>query len=152
MIEQAGAAAVAVHGRTWSDGFGGTVDRSVIKDVKRAVSIPVIGNGDILSYQDGLTMMAETGCDGVMIGRAALGNPWVFRPEGRPANLAEITPTLRRHLELIKEYCQADRVLARTRNQAGRYFKGLPGSSRLREQLYHVATFQELEDLLSSCR
>jgi nifR3 family TIM-barrel protein len=151
MIEQAGAAAIAVHGRTWSDGFGGAVEHSVIAAVKKAVTIPVIGNGDILSYQEGLTMMAATGCDGVMIGRGALGNPWVFRPEGRPANLAGITPTLRRHLELIKKYCRTDRVLARTKNQAGRYFKGLPGSSRLREQVYHAATFQELEDLLSTC-
>ncbi|MCK4838883.1 MAG: tRNA dihydrouridine synthase DusB, partial [Desulfobulbaceae bacterium] len=121
MIEQAGAAAVAVHGRTWTDGFGGTVDRSVIAAVKKAVSIPVIGNGDILRYQDGLAMMEETGCDAVMIGRGALGNPFVFRPESRPANVAGIIPALHRHLELIEKYCSPQRVLARTKNQAGRY-------------------------------
>ncbi|MEN8134781.1 MAG: tRNA dihydrouridine synthase DusB [Thermodesulfobacteriota bacterium] len=150
MIEQAGAAAVAVHGRTWTDGFGGTVDRSVIAAVKKAVSIPVIGNGDILSYQDGLAMMEETGCDAVMIGRGALGNPFVFRPEGRPANIAGIVPALYRHLELIEQYCQTERVLARTKNQAGRYFKGLPGSSKIRQLIYSAKTFQELKDLLTS--
>jgi nifR3 family TIM-barrel protein len=152
MIEQAGAAAVAVHGRTWTDGFGGTADRSVIAAVKKAVSIPVIGNGDILCYQDGLAMMEETGCDAVMIGRGALGNPFVFRPEGRPANVAGIVPALHRHLELIEEYCPTERVLARTKNQAGRYFKGLPGSSKIRQLIYSAKTFQELKDLLTSCR
>ena len=152
MIEQAGAAAVAVHGRTWTDGFGGTVDRSVIAAVKKAVSIPVIGNGDILRYQDGLAMMEETGCDAVMIGRGALGNPFVFRPESRPANVAGIIPALHRHLELIEKYCSPQRVLARTKNQAGRYFKGLPGSSKIRQLIYSAKTFQELKDLLTSCR
>ena len=151
MIEQAGASAVAVHGRTWTDGFGGTVDLSIITAVKKAVSIPVIGNGDILSYQDGLTMMEETGCDAVMIGRGALGNPWVFKQEGRPANIGGILPAIRRHLELIVRYCQTERVLGRTKNQAGRYFKGMPGSSKLRQQIYSTKTFQELKDLLTSC-
>ena len=151
MIEQAGAAAVAVHGRTWTDGFGGTVDRSVIAAVKKAVSIPVIGNGDILSYQDGLAMMEETGCDAVMIGRGALGNPFVFGPESRPANVAGILPALHRHLELIEKYCSPERVLARTKNQSGRYFKGLPGSTKIRQLIYSAKTFQELKDLLTSC-
>jgi len=151
MAEKTGASAVAVHGRTWTDGFGGKVDRSVIKAVKEAVSIPVIGNGDILSYNDGLAMMAETGCDAVMIGRGALGNPFVFRPEGRPTNIAGIIPALRRHLELIEEYFPPERVLARTKNQAGRYFKGLPGSSKIRQLIYSAKSFPELKDLLNSC-
>lgn len=152
MIEQAGGAAVAVHGRTWSDGFGGKVNRSVITAVKEAVTIPVIGNGDILTYQDGLSMMAETGCDAVMIGRGALGNPWVFRPEGRPTNLAGIIPALLRHLELLEEHYPTERILARTRNQAGRYFRAMPGSSRLRELIYQSKNFHELKDLLLSRR
>lgn len=151
MIEGAGAAAVAVHGRTWSDGFGGTVNLEVIAAVKKSVTIPVIGNGDILSYQDGLDMMAATGCDGVMIGRGALGNPWIFKQSPRPASLAAIIPTILRHLELIEQYSQAERVLARTKNHTGRYFKGLPGSSAFRQQVYAAATFQALKDLLVSC-
>lgn len=150
MAEGAGASALAIHGRTWSDGFGGTIDRSVIAAVKKAVSIPVIGNGDILSYQDGLEMMQETGCDGVMIGRAALGNPWVFHPEGRPTNIAGILPSLVRHLELIAEFFPVEKVLARTKNQAGRYFKGLPGSAKIRQKIYETRTFADLVELVSS--
>ncbi|MDT8334095.1 MAG: tRNA dihydrouridine synthase DusB [Desulfurivibrionaceae bacterium] len=152
MAEEAGAAAVAIHARTWTDGFGGTVDRAVIKAVKQAVAIPVIGNGDISSYREGLAMMAETGCDAVMIGRGALGNPFVFRPESRPANAAGIVPALYRHLELIEEYYPPERVLARTKNQAGRYFKGLPGSSNIRQAIYNAQSFRALKDLLNSCR
>ena len=150
MAEEAGAAAIAIHGRTWSDGFGGTVDRSVISKVKKAVSIPVIGNGDILSYQDGLEMMDETGCDAVMIGRGALGNPWVFQPAGRPTEISAILPALVRHLELIEELCPTEKVLAKTRNQAGRYFKGLPGSARIRQKIYETGSFAELKELIRS--
>jgi len=144
MAEDAGATAIIVHGRTWSDGFGGIADRAGIARVKAAVNIPVIGNGDIHTYQDGLAMMAESGCDGVMIGRGALGNPFVFRPEGRPVNLAAILPSLLRHLELINHFCQPEKVLARAQNQAGRYFKGLPGSSDIRKKIYEAASFADL--------
>lgn len=149
MAEGAGASAIIVHGRTWSDGFGGTVDRNGIARVKAAVTIPVIGNGDIHSYRDGLSMMAETGCDGVMIGRAALGNPYVFRPEGQPNTIAAILPALQRYLELVEHFCPVDRVLARTKNQAGRYFKGMPGSSAIRQRLYNARTFIELRAVVA---
>jgi len=144
MAEEAGATAIIVHGRTWSDGFGGGADRAGIASVKAAVSIPVIGNGDIHSYQDGLAMMSETGCDAVMIGRGALGNPFIFHPEGNPGNLAAILPTVLRHLELIDRFCRTDQVLARSKNQAGRYFKGLPGSSEIRRKIYGAASFTDL--------
>ncbi len=84
MLEETGASAITVHARTWSQGFSGHIDREIIARVKEAVSIPVIGNGDILSCADGQQMMAETGCDGVMIGRGALGNPWVFQERRTP--------------------------------------------------------------------
>jgi nifR3 family TIM-barrel protein len=148
MAEGAGAAAVTVHGRTWSDGFGGSVNRAAIAQVKKAVSIPVIGNGDIHSYQDGLDMLAETGCDAVMIGRGALGNPFVFRPEGRPATTAGILPALARHLQLIERFCPVEMVLARTKNQAGRYFKGQPGSSALRRKIYEANSFAGLKAVI----
>jgi len=148
MAEGAGAAAVTVHGRTWSDGFGGTVNRAAIAQVKKAVAIPVIGNGDIHSYQEGLAMMAETGCDAVMIGRAALGNPFIFRPEGPPTTIAGILPALSRHLQLIERFCPVERVLARTKNQAGRYFKGQPGSSALRKKIYEAQSFPELKEVI----
>jgi nifR3 family TIM-barrel protein len=144
MAEEAGADAVIVHGRTWSDAFGGTVNRVGIARVKEAVGIPVIGNGDIHSFQEGQSMMAETGCDAVMIGRAALGNPFVFRPEGRPVSLAEILPALARHLELISRFCRPELVLARTKNQAGRYFRGFPGGAAMRKKIYEAGSFAEL--------
>ncbi|MBU0593598.1 MAG: tRNA dihydrouridine synthase DusB [Gammaproteobacteria bacterium] len=148
MAEEAGATAIIVHGRTWSDGFGGTVNLDGIARVKAAVSIPVIGNGDIHSHAEGVTMMARTGCDGVMIGRAALGNPFVFDPEGRPASLSSIMPALSRHLELIESYCRPEQVLARTKNQAGRYFKGLPGSSAIRQKIYEAPSFVALRKVV----
>lgn len=152
MAEGAGADAITVHGRTWSDGFGGTVNRAAIAQVKQAVNIPVIGNGDIHSYHDGLTMMAETGCDAVMIGRAALGNPFIFSQEERPAIVAGILPALSRHLELIERFCPVELVLARTKSQAGRYFKGQPGSSALRKKIYETGSFTELKGLLENWR
>ena len=89
MLEDTGASAITVHARTWSQAFSGTIDRNIISQVKQAVSIPVIGNGDVFSCADGRQMMEETGCDGVMIGRGALGNPWVFQESGRPDELRE---------------------------------------------------------------
>ena len=148
--EEAGATTITVHGRTWSDGFGGTVNRAAIAQVKKAVNIPVIGNGDIHSYQDGLDMMSETGCDAVMIGRAALGNPFIFNPAGRPATVAGILPALSRHLQLIERFCPVEMVLARTKNQAGRYFKGQPGSSALRKNIYETGSFAELKNLVEN--
>lgn len=150
MAESAGAAAVTVHGRTWSAGFSGRVDREVIARVKQAVSIPVIGNGDIKSYEEGLAMMAETGCDGVMIGRAALGAPWIFS-----AGMSATPPlgfrlrALARHLALIKKHHPAGN-LARVKNQAGRYFKALPGGGLIRKQIYATKSIAVLDALIGS--
>jgi tRNA-dihydrouridine synthase B len=116
MAENAGVSAVTVHGRTWSQGFGGTADWSIIRRVKEAVAIPVIGNGDILEYQDGLRMMEETGCDGVMIGRGALGNPWVFRESGRPETLAQRMGVINRHIELIERHLPQRQALFKVKN------------------------------------
>ena len=105
MAEDHGAAAVTIHARTWSDGFGGTVDWSVIRRVKEAVRIPVIGNGDIKSRAGGTAMMEATGCDGVMIGRAAVGEPWIFDPNAPDSpSFSFRLLALRRHLDLIKKF------------------------------------------------
>lgn len=144
MAEDSGAAAVTIHARTWSQGFGGFADWRVIADVKQQVSIPVIGNGDILSYRDGERLMMETGCDAVMIGRGALGNPWIFRPEGRPQTMPLRMTALRRHLELAGRFLDPEKTLFRLKNHAGRYVTGLPGAGSLRRKIYSCATFTEL--------
>ncbi len=149
MAQDAGASAVTVHGRTWSQGFGGTADWSVIAQVREAVSIPVIGNGDILSYQDGLRMMEETGCDGVMIGRGALGNPWVFRESGRPETLAERMPVITRHIELIEQYLPARLALIKVKNNGVRYLTGLHTASKLRKRIAGSTSLEEIRGLLS---
>ncbi len=148
MAEDQGAAAVAIHARTWSQGFSGRIDPAVISAVKKAVSIPVIGNGDVLSRRDALAMMRLTGCDGVMIGRAALGNPWIFRETGRPDTLAEIARGAREHLRLIEELLPAERLLGSIKSQISRYFKELPGCSVVRKNIYAATTLAELRQLV----
>jgi nifR3 family TIM-barrel protein len=148
MAESTGAAAVTVHARTWSQMFGGRADRDVIARVKQTVSIPVIGNGDIMSYGQGLEMMEETGCDGVMIGRGALGNPWAFQVTGRPDILGGRLPVLLRHLELAERYLDTNRLLFRIKNHAGRYLAGLPGATRIRQQINECSCLQKIKDLL----
>lgn len=153
MAENAGAAAVTVHGRTWFQGFTGRSDRDIIAQVKGAVSIPVIGNGDIKTFQDGIAMMHETGCDGIMIGRAALGNPWVFRESGRPSDMASLLQGVLRHLELIDCHLRpTDRMLGFIKNIIGRYFKHLPGSTSLRKTIYGSTSYQGLKSILASLK
>lgn len=152
MAENAGAAAVTVHARTWSQMFGGSADRDVIARVKEAISIPLIGNGDILSYEQGIEMMKETGCDAVMIGRGALGNPWVFQPDGRPETLDKRLPVLLRHLELAGQYLDTDRLLFRIKNHAARYLSGLPGAAGIRQQIIQCPSLQEMKHLLQDLK
>ena len=150
MAEECGASLIAVHGRTWSQGFGGTVDWHTIGEVKKSVAIPVIGNGDITSHRDALEKLSRWGCDGVMIGRGAMGNPWVFGPGDPPVSLSARSEGLLQHLELIRlYYSEPDRLLARIKNHAGRYFKGIPGGSALRRRIYAAPTFEALQKILS---
>ena len=149
MVQDAGASAVTVHGRTWAQGFGGKADRSIIGRVKQSVSVPVIGNGDIHTYQDGVSMMSETGCDAVMIGRGALGNPWVFQEQGRPQTFAGRRPVLLRHLELSQKYLPEQKVLFKIKNHAIRYLAGLPGASRIRKQIADAATLNQIIQVIN---
>lgn len=150
MAEDNGASAIAVHGRTWSQGFVGQVDWQTIARVKKNVAIPVIGNGDVNTYQEALQFMDNTGCDGIMIGRAALGNPWVFSPEGIPTSLAKRMAGLKRHLELIQEFSNTDKILPKIKTQAGQYFKGIAGGSAIRMQIYQAGSFDEILKLTQS--
>ena len=150
MAEDNGAAAITVHARTWSDGFSGTADWRIISQVKQAVAIPVIGNGDVQSHADGLRMLAETGCDGVMIGRGALGAPWIFSADA-PENPSLIyrLAALNRHLALIAEH-QPDTPPSQIKNHAGRYFKGVVGGAEIRRQIFNQTSYAALEELVAS--
>lgn len=151
MAEDHGIAAITVHARTWSQGFTGSVDPAIIADVKNSVGIPVIGNGDILCQEDGWKLMAETGCDGVMIGRAALGNPWIFSKAGRPESLHAIAAGAIEHLQLIEKFLPADKLLGHIKNQLSRYFKGLRGSAAVRAKILSAATLPEVRAVLNQC-
>lgn len=144
MAEDAGACAVTLHARTWKQAFSGKADWQVIQETQQNVSIPVIGNGDILHYVDGKRMLAETACAGVMIGRGALGNPWVFSPQGRPHTLGGRLPVIRCHLELAGKYLQVEKMLFRLKNHVGRYLSGLPGASQIRQSIMQQQSFTEL--------
>jgi tRNA-dihydrouridine synthase B len=152
MAEETGVAAITMHGRTWAQGFTGTADWEVIAAVKKAVSVPVIGNGDIHSHAQGLAMMQQSGCDGVMIGRAALGNPWVFSAEDKPADLSLLLDGVSRHLELIGLELPSDHLPGSIKNHLGRYFKGLPESARYRKMIYDSKNLPALLDVLASIR
>ena len=136
MAESAGAAAVVVHGRSWAQGFGGKADWGVIKAVKQAVSIPVIGNGDVLTQADGMAMMAATGCDGVMAGRGALSNPWLFGPNERPTSLAGRMERIMRYLHLAQQFLPLPKVLFKVKNQTAKLLTGLSGAASMRQTLY----------------
>lgn len=151
MAEANGAAALAVHGRTWKQEFSGRADWQVVASVKQAVSIPVIGNGDVTSYDQAQKRMAETGCDGVMIGRAALGNPWAFSPSGRPSETADIVRGAVRHLELIETYSPATTGhLAPIKNHLARYFKGFRHCGTIRSRIYAAQSWASVKQLLLS--
>ncbi len=148
MIEDTGASAITVHARTWAQGFSGSINRDIISKVKKAVSIPVIGNGDIFSCADARQMMDETTCDGVMIGRGALGNPWIFQETGRPDEMREIITGAKAHLALIEKFLPAEKLLGYVKNHICRYFKGSPGCSLLRRNIFAAPDLTALKEQL----
>ncbi|PIE57647.1 MAG: tRNA dihydrouridine synthase DusB [Desulfobulbus propionicus] len=149
MAQEAGAAAITVHGRTWSMGFSGLADWNTIAQVKKAVTIPVIGNGDIQSYQQGMRRKQESGCDGIMIGRGALGNPWVFSEQGRPDNLCARLEALFRYMELARQHIPTQKMLFRVKNHASRFFSELHGAGALRKEMYQCGTCEEMMELFN---
>lgn len=151
MAEEAGAQAVAVHARTCSEGFSGPVDFGLLARVKNRVSIPVIGNGGVRNHEDGLRMLLETGCDGVMIGRAALGAPWNFFPGINPLpSMAFRTRALLRHLDLIEQYYPHGYPLAKIRNHAWKYFHDRPNIRSLRQRFYSATSVRHLREIVGS--
>ena len=159
IIEEAGAAAVAVHGRTREQYYSGKADWEIIRQVKEAVSIPVIGDGDVTSGEKAIAMRKQTGCDGVMIARGAQGNPWIFselleyertgRLPDRP-DVEEIKQTMLRHARLQIEYKGDFTGIREMRKHVAWYTKGLHGAARLRDQINQVESYAELENLLTS--
>ena len=150
--ESAGAAAVAVHGRTREQYYSGKADWSVIAAVKRAVSrIPVIGNGDVMSRADGIRMMEETGCDLVMIGRGALGNPWIFDKdhEGRPSP-EELKAVMLRHLTDTAELKGDHIAVLEMRKHVGWYLKGRPGAAAFRDEVNRIDDINELKNAIEA--
>ncbi len=157
LCQEAGAAAVAVHGRYREDFYHGRADWGVIKRVKEAVTIPVIGNGDLFSVTDVLRMKEKTGCDGFMLGRGVLGNPWLIRSAvaaltGRPQppepSRRERLALARFHLRQQVIYCGEDRGVREMRKHLAWYIKGFPGAARVRERLFRAGTEREILALL----
>ena len=156
LAEKAGAATVAVHGRTRTQMYSGEVDYEIIKRVKQAVSIPVIGNGDITDEQSATLMLEKTGCDAIMIGRGALGNPWLFSQINAYLDECRVLPspsvtqkmvTMLKHIEKIIEYKGEYTAMREARHHAGYYTKGMRGGAALRKEICTFEHFEQLEEL-----
>jgi tRNA-dihydrouridine synthase len=157
LLESLGIGALAVHGRTRAQGYSGEADWQVIAEVAAAVSIPVIGNGDLFSAADVAKRKTESGIAGAMIGRAAMSSPWIFSqtkyyfasgeilPPPAPAEKWEL---IQRHCELAVEECGIEDLAMRSmRGRLMAYSKGMPASKQLREKFQHVGTLREVEEI-----
>lgn len=156
ILEENGAAAIAVHGRTRMQMYSGEVDYDIIRRVKEAVDIPVIGNGDITDVQSAAIMLEKTGCDAIMIGRGALGNPWIFQQINAYLNECRVIPeptltekmtVMLAHIKKIIEYKGEYTGIREARHHAGYYTKGLRGGAKFRAEMGSLESFEQLEEI-----
>lgn len=159
IAEQSGAAAIAVHGRTREQYYSGQADWDIIRQVKEAVYIPVIGNGDVTSPEKAKEMLEQTGCDAVMIGRGAKGNPWIFRQIAHyletgekleKPDIEEVKQMMMRHARMQMEYKGGFTGIREMRKHVAWYTTGYPHSARLRNLVNQAESIEELEELINS--
>ena len=158
VCEKAGAQAIAIHARTRSQGYSGKADWSWIKKVKEAVSIPVIGNGDVLSCFDAKRMLLETNCDAVMIGRGVLGNPWLIKEcvdyletgqEPRKITNEERILMMKKHFQFLKEDKSVKAALLEIRSNILFYLKGMPNNKEIKRRICEVKTEEDIMKVLA---
>ena len=156
IAEAKGASCITIHGRTRDEFFSGEVDLSIIKKVKEAVSIPVIGNGNIKTPEEALEMFEKTNVDGIMIGRGAIGNPWIFRQiieylEGKEVQAVtnkEKLDIILKHIDLQVQYLGENTGIKELRKHMAYYLKNLNGASAIRQKINQIETKKELENSL----
>ena len=157
ILERAGVSAITVHGRTREEYYSGEADWEIIKKVKEAVKIPVIGNGDVKSKEDALRMFEETNVDGIMVGRAAIGNPWIFEEiinylEGKPqreVSNRERLEVIKEHIELEVKEKGEDTGVKEMRKHLAYYVKNTKHASKIRDKINRIAKKEQLIDCLS---
>lgn len=157
-LEAAGADMICVHGRTREQMYSGRADLNIIAGVKQAVNIPVVGNGDIFSAEDAFRMLRHTGCDGVMVARGAMGNPWIFDEilasfDGKsytPPEPSERIETAILHLELMLATKPARTAIAEARRQTAQYIRDMEGAAAVRGRLHTATSAEEMKQILRS--
>jgi len=155
IIQEAGADAVTVHGRHRQQFYSGKANWNIIKEVKENLNIPVIGNGDIFNVEDAKAMEKQTGCDGIMLARGILGNPWLIKSLSNIYNNKEIEATSKeklnmilRHFELIEKYKGGRRAILEMRKHTGWYIKGMENAAKIRDRINKVKEKKEFEKIL----